>query len=456
MAASHWYTGRNSATTATVIVRSASTEMITVAIPGQSINVFCDTSVNDGNATAEFTGLTAGQTYAYTVGGVAGGTLRTKPAGYPFWIALTSCWQMQSLDGLALRLLDTTFAGATAPLMAECTQNLAAFFSLGDWVYKNVNATVRGVTLLPIDSPAGSIANAKSLSANRDYYRCAFTMPGVVDLIRSVPTYFMKDDHEHDPDNGCNSLTWLQGHYPAATQQDFDDVWATALTTWSEWNTGNPAAEVSGCMAYSVTLGNLQLFVTDLISERDYHGDTDSATKRMMSSAQEEWLLNGLNNSSATFTAWLSSKQFISSCGRNGDGWTELGGASKGYETQLGRVLADARFPRTGCLSVTGDEHIPSDMYVPADHYAAGSAAISQISAGPATIEVITDAEDGLSYRTGVRAKERDVSGLSRRGENNYVLLRVLADRVERYRLSSRYGLRYMGYVSTADNVVRR
>ncbi len=46
--------------------------------------------------------------------------------------------------------------------------------------------------------------------------------------------------------------------------------------------------------------------------------------------------------------------------------------------------------------------------------------------------------------------------GHARRGENNYVLLRVLADRIERYVLGSRYGLRYMGYVGTQDNLVRR
>lgn len=32
----------------------------------------------------------------------------------------------------------------------------------------------------------------------------------------------------------------------------------------------------------------------------------------------------------------------------------------------------------------------------------------------------------------------------------------MMADRVERYVLGSRYGLRYMGYVGTADNAVRR
>ena len=32
----------------------------------------------------------------------------------------------------------------------------------------------------------------------------------------------------------------------------------------------------------------------------------------------------------------------------------------------------------------------------------------------------------------------------------------MMADRVERYVLGSRYGLRYMGYVGTQDNLVRR
>lgn len=40
------------------------------------------------------------------------------------------------------------------------------------------------------------------------------------------------------------------------------------------------------------------------------------------------------------------------------------------------------------------------------------------------------------------------------RGENNYGLLRVLPDRVERYILGSRYGLRSAGYINTQSNEV--
>ena len=112
-------------------------------------------------------------------------------------------------------------------------------------------------------------------------------------------------------------------------------------------------------------------------------------------------------------------------------------------------------------MSVTGDEHIRSDMMVSAGYFGGDHAPISQISAGPATIEVITDPDDGIAYRAGVRDKERDQSNISfggytARGENNYVLLRVLKDRVERYVLGSRYGLRYAGTLGVSDNLIRR
>lgn len=130
---------------------------------------------------------------------------------------------------------------------------------------------------------------------------------------------------------------------------------------------------------------------------------------------------------------------------------------SEGYQTQLNRILSDPRFPDKGCLSVTGDEHIKSDMFV-RENYFGTNKPISQISAGPATIEVINDPNDGSTYRDGVVNKERVFSVNSDYtvylGENNYVLLRVMDDRVERYVLGSRYGLKYMGYVSKTSNEV--
>ncbi|MCB2071655.1 MAG: alkaline phosphatase D family protein [Ottowia sp.] len=346
--------------------------------------------------------------------------------------------------------------------MQEAASKLSAFVSLGDWFYCDRTDTVNGVALARIDG--GTLANAKSLTVRRNYHRAAGLTRGRVELQRNVPTYLVKDDHEYDPDNASYSPAWLDNQFAASSPhsaQDLTDVWTAAATAWREWAQGNPASEVSsgilgGPDCYRMRIGPLEVWCTDLIHERDYTGTVDGPSKRMMSALQEEWLLNTMAASSAPFKLWVCSKQFISSCGRNSDGFTDLGGSGRGYRTQLARILADARFPRAGCLSVTGDEHLRSDMMVSAGQFGGSHAAISQISAGPATIPVITDPNDGLAYRAGVRDKERDISSADRRGENNYVLLRVLGDRVERYVLGSRYGLRFMGYLGASDNVIRR
>lgn len=464
MAVTHWYTGRNSTTSATVIVRADSTGNIPVVANGVTLQAACNTSVNDGNALVEFTGLAPGSQYSYTVNGVVGGVLRTMPAtAAPIWLAFSSCWAIGAVDTLALQLVNPPTRGAQAALWAEIRTGLAGAFGLGDLVYMNANGVVNGVTLAPIDGAGSTLANAKDVNVRRAYYRAGRLHAGLRELMRSVPTYVLKDDHEYDPDNGCYSTQWLQRQYGGTpTNTDRDDAWLAAATAWREWAIGNPTKEiVTGIMGgpdyYRVRIGTVEVFCTDMIHERDEISTADSSSKRMLSAVQEEKLLADMAASTALFKVWASTKQFVSSCGRNADGFTNLpGSTSEGYVNQLQRILADPRFPRAGALSVTGDEHIRSDLLVSANMLGGEHAAISQISAGPATIAVITDPDDGTTYRQGVREKERDTSGLGRRGENNWVLLRVLPDRIERYVLGTRYGLRQVGYISTADNAVRR
>ncbi|MEY5100387.1 MAG: Alkaline phosphatase precursor [Pseudomonadota bacterium] len=462
MAASHWYTGESTQTTACVVVRSASTETIDVVANGVTLQASCNTSVNDGNARVDFTGLQPGSSYAYTVGGVAGGTLRTAPAdgAYPFWVALSSCWNLPAIDTIAMRLIESPPAGLVGwqwDMLREMTANLRAMFGMGDLAYKNISGTTNGYPLILVTG--GTYANAILPDTHRNYWRSQGQAAGIRELMRSVPTYRLKDDHDYDPDNACYSLTWLDASFPATAphnQSQLDAYWSATSSTWREWALGNPTRTLASDY-YKVRLGNVEIFCTDLIHERNYHGDTDGAGKRMISAEQEGQLLADLGNSTAPFKVWVSTKQFISSIGRNSDGWYNTGGATaKGYQTQLQRILSDSRFPRAGCLSVTGDEHVKSDMWVADGRFGGAHAAISQISAGPATIAVITDPDDGLVYRDGVLNKERDTSSAARHGDNNYVLLRVLGDRVERYVLGTRCGLVYRGYVGAADNTVRK
>lgn len=458
MAVSFWYQGRNSQTSATVVVRCDTTENIAVVANGVTKTAGCNSSVNDGNALVEFTGLTPGQKYAYTVNGVAGGLLKTMPASGSYWLAFSSCWSIGRFDSLARRLVTTpTVNLGDSALMSELVDKLVGFYNLGDRFYCNISGSANGISLGLIEG-AATITNAKDQALRNKYNLASFLTPGLTDLIRSVPTYIQKDDHDYDPDNASYSTQWLDFNYTGPfTQTDLDDVWNVCTTAFRSYTLGNPARVVNADY-FKVSYHNCDVLVTDLIQERDYTQDT-SPTKRMMSDEQEQRFLNDMAESTKPFKVWGSTKQFISSCGRNSDGWFDLPGAySGGYQVQLTRILSDARFPRQGCLSVTGDEHLRSDMFVNDGYFGGTHASLSQVSAGPATIEVINDPNDGSTYRSGVVDRERvfvpNSAFTVNLGESNYVLLRVLDDRVERYVLGSRYGLRFMGYISKDSNTV--
>lgn len=467
MPVTHHTTGRNSPSSATVVVRADATESVTVAAAGQTITQTCDINVNDGNKVFEFTGLQPNGRYPYTITGAASGTgtLRTMPLqgsnAQPMWLAFSSCWSIQKTDVLALKLLtppanDPALDTPMQRLHRECVANLAGVFGVGDLKYKNLATTVNGYALVLMTG--GTIANSKDVNQHRQYERAQGLTSGLKDLARNVPFYRLADDHDFDPDNACpKSLAWYQAAYAGGLEADRAAYEVAVTTALNDWSLGNPPYPVPGCRYFQVRIGQVELFCSDNISERNYHADVDGPDKRMQSAAQEAALLNGFASSSAQFKLWVNTKMMISACGRNSDGWYDNPGApSGGYQTQLARILGDARFPGAGAMVITGDEHIKSVQEVTAGRFGPGGKYITEIAGGPATIDVITNPNDGLAYTSGVLGKERDTSGLGGRGDNNYVLLRVLDDRIERYMLGSRAGLVYLGYLGTADNVIRR
>jgi phosphodiesterase/alkaline phosphatase D-like protein len=438
MAITNWWLGRNSGTTATVVVRCDSTQSVTAAAGGNSAVAACNSSAYDGIAVATLTGLQPGTSYAYTLDGAAGGTLKTMPANGEFWLAFSSCWKITQPDILAYKLAQQ--------------YNLQGLFTLGDFPYMNAGGTWNGVSLTSIDG--GTMAAGQDQANRYAYHRSQRRVPGIRDLMRVTPTYSTVDDHEYDPDNAQpQSLAWFQTEYPSATEGDRGLSMNAARNAVLAYYQGNP--QDTGDTYFSVDIGNVTIWMTDLIWMRSRITATDNASKNLMTLTQRNWMLDGMAARPGRFHVWGNTKQMVSLCGRNADGWDAVG-SNPGFKTELGAILSDARFPRSGCLSITGDEHLRGDIFVGANQITTGSAAVSQLSAGPATIDVITSPNEGLAYRNGVRDKERDTSGAANRGENNYVLLKVKADRIERYVLGSRYGLRYAGYVGLSDNAVRR
>lgn len=452
MAITHWWLGHNTETSATVVVRCGGSQIVAVAAGGSSADAVCVTgSPTDGIAVATLTGLLPGTSYPYTLNGVASGTLQTKSQSSEVWVAMSSCWGKGETDTLALKILRD--------------HNIECTFCLGDFPYMNGGVTLRGFTTVPIQS--GTLANIKSFEERANHFRQQYSLPGATDLMRRKPWYVQTDDHEYDPNNACPaSLEWMQSASaagiilgsPTITETDRAEYAASAEAVWRAYAQGNPSPGSPGKTWFSVRVGSAEFFCTDQIVHRSFYNAVDGPDKTMLGAEQAEWLLDAMASSSATFKIWSSTKQFVSTAGQNNDGyWPYVGGGS-GYYHELGAMLRDARFPRAACMSVTGDEHLIGDIFIEQNYFGAGSAPISQISAGPATIPANVTPDDGFSYSDGVTYKSRCFSppANNQMGENTYVLLKITPERVERYFLSSRYGLRKAGYIGTTDNAVRR
>ena len=234
MAVTHWECGEATQTTACVVVRCNSTESVTVVAAGQTKTANCDTSVKDGNARVDFTGLSAGQTYPYTINGTAAGTLRTAPVEgvYPFWVALSSCWALASVDVMAYALVTepATAESRDTPAIAlqrELVRNLKAAFGLGDQVYKDGGGTHYGYVCQPMNGSTLSLF--QDVTEQRQFQRARKLQGGLKSLIRAVPWYEQNDDHDYDPDNACPaSLAYAQRVFGGGTSDADRIAWATA------------------------------------------------------------------------------------------------------------------------------------------------------------------------------------------------------------------------------------
>lgn len=450
MSVSLWWLGADhGADYATVVVRCDATETVTVGCDGRTFTGAADINVNDGVVVVTVTGLTAGTQYAYTVNGTVGGTLRTKKASGEFWLAFGSCWNKARRDVLA------------EVLLADYDIDLAVL--LGDLPYTDSASSLWGETTLATHGTTGTVAACIDPDNYLAHHRQARKIPGVRELIRSVPTLYMPDDHEYCYDNACppngngnaSHVLWQAGVPSASAYADFLTAWDACLAAIDAYRAGNPANSDAGIDADAgytrLTIGPAEIFLIDCCRYRTPYTATDDASKTMLAAAQKAWLIAAVTSSTATFKIIASGKQLFAG-GGNTDTWVPSG-PNPGYITERNEILYALRNV-TGMLWVAGDLHLWSDQWVVADELGAGYPAVSCLVACPTNVDL--DPSGIAGYSTGVRSK---VNGYplttACAQENVYGLLKVTADRVERYHLSSLHGLRSRGYVDADSNQVQ-
>lgn len=441
MAVTDWWQGEPGANSATVVCRSDATATVSVGCNGSTFTGAADTSVDDGIVAISVTGLTSGQEYAYTIDGAAGGTLRAKKASGDLWIAIGSCWTKTSSDALAHKLLRD--------------YDIDLYLALGDFPYCNTAYNnLFGETTVSVEA---SMANGKSAAVYNAHHRQQRRIPGMKELMRDVPLWYMPDDHEYPFNDACP--TWLAGYQAvvggagAAIQADLDEAWAASRSSMEAYQTGfNRAVTADTDAIYgSYTLGHTEMFLIDCCNYRSPIINADDAAKTMLGATQKAWLIAAVTASTATFKMIVSGKQLFKSAG-NTDTWN-ASGANLGYETEKAEILYALR-DVTGLFFVAGDQHLWSDQWIAAGDMGAGYPAVSCLVGCPTTVGLNSSGVAG--YETGVRSKQNGYPLTTNVAQENVVaLLRITTDRVYRYHLSIQRGLIPRGYIDAGSNQVQ-
>lgn len=445
MGVTHWWLGEPTDTGANVVCRSNSTATVRVSCNGQTFIGAADTEVDDGVVQIAVSGLVPGIRYPYQIDGVAAGTLRAKKSSGDIWVASGSCWQSITEDILAYRLLRE--------------YDLDVYFALGDFPYCNSSFDIFGESTLNVEA---SMADGKNPQVYYAHHRQQRAEPGIRELMREVPFWYMPDDHEYPFDNGCPTLLaeyqMYVGGAEDATQDDLDEAWAASRLGSEAYSRGfstgfnSDAATVDADAIYgSYKVGPIEFFLIDCCNYRDPTTDAADPAKTMLGANQKARLLDAVQNSTATFKAIVTGKQLFRG-GGNTDSWNNPGNGT-GYEHERDAILYAFRNV-TGLFMVAGDQHLQSDQQVSAGELGEDMPAISCLVGCPTGVKNNTSGRVG--YTVGVKYKINGYPQETTGPQDNVVaLFRITADRVYRYLLSTRTGLISCGHINAGSNQVQ-
>jgi len=156
-----------------------------------------------------------------------------------------------------------------SPIFDAMARTDAAFFvCLGDWPYA--------------DNPPGP----ETLAEYRARYKQVRGAGKVQRLVARMPTYAIYDDHE----------VW--NNWDGALRQSQPERVQMALRAWDEWF---PLRSDNVRYRKWKWGRDTELFLLDTRLYRSANADPDGPNKTMLGAAQRDWLLNGLETSTAAF-----------------------------------------------------------------------------------------------------------------------------------------------------------
>jgi len=253
----------------------------------------------------------------------------TLPRAY----AVGSCRYLRMTAGVpsAPHLGDTIFASITE-LARRAEPPISAMLMTGDQIY---------VDDLNIIAPDREY---KEITAK---YRAAFSQPGITELMSSVPTYMILDDHE------------IEDNWPANASKSDAELYRNAMTAYELYQASHsPAHKLSSDGQinrselshywYQLSEGDIEWFVTDSRTRRNLSADD----RRILDEEQEQALCKWLVNSPARVKFVVTSVMFYPDRKSQGDD------AWKAFPEQRLRLLETIRTHRLkNVIFVSGDVH---------------------------------------------------------------------------------------------------
>ena len=221
------------------------------------------------------------------------------------------------------------------------TAGLPSLPHLGDRIFASIHhlaqRSAAAVNALLMIGDQVYIDDLNIIGPDREYkailhkYRTAFSQPHIANLMASLPTYMILDDHE------------IEDNWPAYRGPQDDVLYNNAMAAYELYQASHgPAYEQRGDGTvedhprrywYPITHGDIEWFVTDSRSRRNLSADN----RRMLDEEQEEALRNWLIQSPARVKFVVTSVMFYpDSKSPGGDAW-------KAFPEQRLRLLETIR-----------------------------------------------------------------------------------------------------------------
>lgn len=199
------------------------------------------------------------------------------------------------------------------------TRGIDFFLEIGDFHYRNIST------------------NDQALF--RAGYEEFFTRTNIANVLKSVPSGYVWDDHDFGGD-GSNGSSAAR---PAAQ------------AVYRERVPHPPLPSATGLIYHTFRVGRVRFIVLDCRSARSPVANTDNSSKTMLGAEQKTWLTGLLNNSDTPMTVIVSSVGWIGASGVDSgqDHWAY-------YTTERAEIgtTITANAAKTKCVFISGDAHM--------------------------------------------------------------------------------------------------